>query len=57
MFKFDIGTNKVIDIAIPESSGNRPEMYILSVEGVHKIDLYGFIDSISNDKMLKQLEE
>lgn len=57
MFKFDIGTNKVIDVAIPESSGNRPEMYILSAEGVHKIDLYGFIDSISNDKMLKQLEE
>jgi hypothetical protein len=33
MFKFDLGgTNKVIDMDIPDSSGNRPEMYILTNE-------------------------
>ncbi|MCX6824217.1 MAG: hypothetical protein NT085_03750 [candidate division SR1 bacterium] len=55
MFKFDLGTNKVLDIDIPDPSGNRPEMYILTNEGVNKVSLYEFIDSISNNKMLKQL--
>ncbi len=57
MFKFDIGTNKVVDVSIPDSSWNRPEMYILSNDGVNKIALYEFIDSIKENKMLKQLEE
>ncbi len=55
MFKFDLGTNKVIDIDIPDSSGNRPEMYILTADGVNKIALYEFIDSIKDNKILKQL--
>ena len=55
MFKFDLGTSKVLDIDIPDSSGNRPEMYILTSEWVNKVSLYEFIDSISNNKMLKQL--
>lgn len=56
MFKFDLGaTNKVIDIDIPELSANRPDMYILTNEGVNKVALYDFIDSISNNKVLKQL--
>lgn len=55
MFKFDLGTNKVIDIDIPDSSGNRPEMYILSADGVNKVALYDFIDSITDNKVLKQL--
>lgn len=56
MFKFDLGaTNKVIDIDIPDPSGNRPEMYILSSDGVNKVDLYEFIDSITDNKVLKQL--
>jgi len=33
MFKFDLGaTSKVIDIDIPDPTGNRPEMYILTNE-------------------------
>jgi hypothetical protein len=40
---------------IPDSSGNRPEMYILTNEWVNKVSLYEFIDSISNNKVLKQL--
>lgn len=56
MFKFDLGTNKVIDIDIPDSSGNRPEMYILTTDGVNKVALYDFVDSIKDNKMLKQVE-
>lgn len=56
MFKFDLGTtNKVVDIDIPDPSANRPEMYILTNEWVNKISLYEFIDSIKDNKMLKQL--
>lgn len=55
MYKFDLGTNKVIDIDIPDSSGNRPEMYILTSEWVNKVALYEFIDSIKDNKVLKQL--
>lgn len=56
MFKFDTGTSKIIDVEIPDSSWNRPEMYILSSEGVNKIALYDFIESIQNDKVVKQLD-
>jgi hypothetical protein len=55
MFKFDLWTNKVLDIDIPDPSGNRPDMYILTSEWVNKIALYDFIDSIQNNKVLKQL--
>ncbi|EKD24857.1 MAG: hypothetical protein ACD_80C00146G0012 [uncultured bacterium (gcode 4)] len=56
MFKFDLGgTNRVVDIDIPDPSGNRPEMYILTNEWVNKVSLYDFIDSIQNNKVLKQL--
>lgn len=56
MFKFDTGTSKIIDVEIPDSSWNRPEMYILSNEGVNKIALYDFIESIQNNKGVKQLD-
>ena len=56
MFKFDLGaTNKVIDIDIPDPSGDRPDMYILTNEWINKVSLYEFIDSINNNKVLKQL--
>ncbi len=55
MFKFDLWTNKVVDIAIPEPTGNRPDMYILTNDGVNKIALSDFIDSIQQNKVLKQL--
>lgn len=56
MFKFDLGVaNKVLDIDIPDPTGNRPEMYILTNEWVHKVSLYEFIDSIKDNKILKQL--
>lgn len=56
MFKFDLGANnKVVDIDIPDSTGNRPDMYILTNDWVNKISLYEFIDSIKDNKTLKQL--
>ncbi|MCX6824706.1 MAG: hypothetical protein NTY80_00640 [candidate division SR1 bacterium] len=56
MFKFDLGTmSRVFDIDIPDPTGNRPEMYILTNEGINKVSLYEFIDSIKDNKILKQL--
>lgn len=56
MFKFDLGTTaKVLDIDIPDPTANRPEMYILTNDWVNKIALYDFIDSIKDNKVLKQL--
>ncbi len=58
MFKFDLGTtNKVIDIDIPDPTGNRPEMYILTNEWVNKVSLYEFIDSVKDNKILKPLTQ
>ena len=56
MFKFDLwATNKVLDIDIPDPTWNRPDMYILTNEWVNKVALYEFIDSIKDNKVLKQL--
>jgi hypothetical protein len=52
-FKFDLGTSKVLDVAIPESTGDKPELYILSTDGVNKIALYEFIESIKSNNQLK----
>jgi hypothetical protein len=52
-FKFDLGTGKVYDVAIPESTGDKPELYILSSEGVNKISLYEFIESVKVNNQLK----
>lgn len=55
MFKFDTGAEKIVDIEIPDTSSNRPDMYILTSQWVNKVALYEFIDSIKENKMLKQL--
>lgn len=52
-FKFDLGTSKVIDVAISDDSADKPILYILSSDGVNKIMLYEFIESIKNQKALK----
>jgi hypothetical protein len=54
-FKFDLGTTKVIDVAIPESTGDKPELYMLSTEGVNKIALYEFIESVKSNNGLKTI--
>ncbi len=54
-FTFDLKDNQVIDVTIPEETGNRPEMYILTTNGVNKISLYDFIDSIHENNTLKSV--
>ncbi|HOG15388.1 MAG TPA: hypothetical protein PK674_02265 [Candidatus Absconditabacterales bacterium] len=54
-FKFDLSNEKVLDISISENSGNKPEMYILTNEGVNKVNLYEYIDSLVNDDTLKAI--
>lgn len=54
-FQFDLGTSKVIDVEVPDSTWNRPEMYILSDGAVYKVALYDFIDSIKQNNTIKQL--
>ncbi len=52
-FKFDLTNEEILDITIPENTGNRPEMYILTNEWVNKVNLYEYIDSLVNDDALK----
>jgi len=47
-FKFELSTNQVIDVTIPDDTGDNPIIYILSEEGVNKVDLYNIIDEIKN---------
>jgi len=54
-YSFDLGTAKVVDIAIPEATGEKPEMYILTTSGINKVRLYEFIESIKENKVLKQV--
>ncbi len=58
-FKFDLtaSNNRILDVAIPENTSDRPELYLLSNEGVNKINLYDFIDSLKNNKNLKAVSE
>ncbi len=58
-FKFDLAANnnRILDAAVPESTGDRPELYLLSNEGVNKINLYDFIDSLKANKNLKTVND
>ncbi len=56
-FAFDLWTNKVVDVAIPDELGNRPELYALTQEGINKIQLHEFVDSIKNNNVLKQVNQ
>lgn len=52
-YKFDLGTNPVIDVEVPDPTGNKPELYILTSEGVNKVSLSDYIDSIKQNNVLK----
>ena len=58
-FKFDLSTTntRVVDVAVPESTNDRPEFYILTTDGLNKINLYEFIDSLKAQKSLKEVTE
>ncbi|MBO4203741.1 hypothetical protein J5893_02815 [bacterium] len=46
-YKFNLGDDEVVDVAVPESSQNRPELYVLTTKGVNKIDLYSTIEVVN----------
>lgn len=52
-FKFDLGINPVLDVEVPDPSGNRPELYILTNDGINKVNLFEYIDSIKQNNVLK----
>jgi len=54
-FSFDLGTAKVIDIAIPEATGEKPEMYVLTTNGINKVRLYELIKSIKENNVIKEV--
>ena len=54
-FKFNLAEGRVIDVAIPESGSDRPELYILSTSQVNRINLSDFIDSVKDRNELKTL--
>ena len=45
--KFDIEWITVYDVAIPDVTWNRPELYLLTSKWVNKIPLYEYIESMS----------
>jgi len=45
-FKFNLENNRIYDVAFPESTGDKPELYLLSKEGVNKIALYEWIANV-----------
>ena len=53
-FTFALDADKVVDVAVPEALGNRPELYILTNKGVSRVKLYEFIDSLATGT-LKQV--
>ncbi|MBU0625960.1 hypothetical protein KKG31_06355 [Patescibacteria group bacterium] len=54
-FSFDLTNAKVVDIEVPEATGNNPEMYILTEDGINRVRLYEFIDSIKENDVLKDV--
>lgn len=46
-------TNKVVDVEVPDPTGDRPELYLLSVDGVYRVVLSDYIDSIKQNNILK----
>ena len=53
-FKFDLGsTDRVVDLEVPDPTGDRPELYILSMDGVYRVQLSDYIDSIKQNNILK----
>ena len=47
----------MIDVTIPDELGNWPELYVLTQDGINKIQLHEFVDSIKNNNVLKQVNQ
>jgi len=54
-FKFALETETVIDAAVPSSTADRPELYLLSSDGVNKINIYEFIDAYKADRNMRSI--
>ena len=54
-FKFALETETIIDAAVPSSTADRPELYLLSSDGVNKINVYEFIDAYKEDRNLRAI--
>ncbi len=52
-FKFDLKSEDVIDIAVPDAGGNKPDMYVLTTVWINKVSLYDYISSVEKDDVLK----
>ena len=52
-FKFALETETVVDAAVPTSTADRPELYLLSTDGVNKINIYEFIDAYKENRNLR----
>ena len=54
-FKFALNGEQVLDAAVPASTADRPELYLLSTDWVNKINLYEFIDRVKENKNIKSI--
>ena len=54
-FKFALESETIIDAAVPTSTADRPELYLLSSDGVNKINVYEFIDAYKEDRNLRAI--
>ena len=54
-FKFALESETIIDAAVPSSTADRPELYLLSSDGVNKINVYEFIDAYKEDRNLRAI--
>lgn len=52
-FKFALDSESIIDAAVPTSTADRPELYLLSTDWVNKINLYEFIDAYKENRNLR----
>ena len=52
-FKFDLKSEDVIDITVPDAGGNKPDMYVLTTVWINKVSLYDYISSVEKDDVLK----
>lgn len=46
-FQFDLPAEKVVDFVVPEAGWNKPELYLLTTNGIYKAKLYDFIESLA----------
>jgi hypothetical protein len=44
-FKFDLGTNNIVDVDVPDQNWNKPELYLLAKDWIYKINLFEHIDA------------